>query len=86
MNKRREINNEVSTLYQQQKDQKLKLNRAKIKVVKQYMGYFDELIKTTIKKDNETIYNGLQEFVQTQCAKLTSTGNGSAYGSIREAI
>ena len=50
------------------------------------MSYFDELIKTTIKKDNETIYWNLQEFVQSQCAKLVNTGNRGAYGSIRETI
>ena len=55
-------------------------------MVKQYMSHFDELIKTTIKKDNETIYWSLQEFVQSQCAKLVNTGKGGAYGSIRETI
>ena len=45
-------------------------NQAKIEVVKSYMNFFDELIKKTIKKDNEIIYNNLQSFLQSSCLQM----------------
>ena len=60
------------------------MNDAKIKVVKQYMSFFDELIQKEIKKDNEMIYNNLQSFLQNSCTLLKQTGPGDS--SLRDMI
>ena len=51
------------------------MNAAKIKVVKHYMSYYDELIKKTIKKNNEEIYKVLNNFLLTTSEKLMLTAS-----------
>ena len=51
------------------------MNDIKIKVVKDYMNFYDDLIKKTIKKNNEEIYNSLHLYLQSTSDKLMLTSS-----------
>ena len=65
----------MNTEYQQAKMAKKELNDKKIKVVKEYMSFYDDLIKKTIKKNNEEIYNSLHLYLKSTSDKLMLTAS-----------
>ena len=54
---------------------KKEMNDKKIKVVKEYMSFYDDLIKKTIKKNNEEIYNSLHLYLKSTSDKLMLTAS-----------
>ena len=65
------------------------MNVTKIKVVKDYMSFYDDLIKKTIKKNNEEIYSSLQHYLQSTSDKLMLTAfnpNNRLIGALSKSI
>ena len=79
----------MDSKYQEKKIAKRDLNTAKIKVVKHYMNFYDELIKKTIKKNNEEIYKVLNNFLSSTSEKLMlaeSNPNNKRLNSLSKSI
>ena len=79
----------VNAEYEKGKFDKNELNTKKIKVVKAYMSFYDNLINETIKKNNVEIYRNLNHFLQDSSDKLmtaASNPNNKRIGLLSKSI